>query len=97
MQYAVVPLFVVQFQPGPGSKAVTVSRLKSWYSQWNQVVLTAEPVVAEPMEAPVPLVAVSTTRVSPLVQSVDSASKLRVRPVHARCCWQLIGIIGVES
>jgi hypothetical protein len=69
----------LQFAPGPGSRAITVSRLKSWYHWWRNLVLTTDPIVATPL--PVPprqLVLSTTTRASPLVQAVHSSEDLRV-------------------
>jgi hypothetical protein len=71
---------LMQFAPGPGSRAITVSRLKSWYHWWRNVVLTTDPVVAAPLPVPPRQTVLSTTtRASPLVQAVHSADDLRVR------------------
>ncbi|KAF6253981.1 hypothetical protein COO60DRAFT_363306 [Scenedesmus sp. NREL 46B-D3] len=74
----VLHMTILQFAPGPGSEAISVSRLKSWYHWWRNVVLTTDPVVAPAL--PVPprqLVLSTTTRASPLVQAVHSADDLR--------------------
>ncbi|WIA15144.1 hypothetical protein OEZ85_001831 [Tetradesmus obliquus] len=74
----VLHMTILQFAPGPGSRAITVSRLKSWYHWWRNTVLTTDPIVAAPL--PVPprqLVLSTTTRASPLVQAVHSTADLR--------------------
>ncbi|KAF8060547.1 D-xylose 1-dehydrogenase NADP(+) 2 [Scenedesmus sp. PABB004] len=83
----VLHISVLQFAPGPGSNAITVNRLVSWYHWWRNVVLTTKPAVAPALPLPPrQLVLSTTTRTSPLVQAVHSADDLRVRraPAAAR-------------
>lgn len=71
----------LQFRPGPGTQAITVTHLYSWYHRWGDVVLTTQPQVAQRLplpSQPVPVLT-SSTRASPLVQAVLTGDQLQVR------------------
>lgn len=70
---------VTQFTPGPGTHAITVNHLLSWFHRWGNVVLTTQPAVALPLPLPQrPLVLTTATRASPLVQAVRTTEELQV-------------------
>jgi hypothetical protein len=86
-----------QFTPGPGSHAITVTNLKSWYSTWANVVMTAGAGVAAPLPLPArPAVLTSATRASPLVQAVRTPEELQVGGVRV-CCAGGVGVCAAGS
>jgi hypothetical protein len=71
--------------PGPGPNALTLINFQNRAWDIRFTVLTTQPLVAPKLALPRPGFSLPASRAGPLLQSVDSCSKLQVGAVHEVC------------